>query len=186
MRSPLWFVVAGVVALATLVSAGLYLAPRIATIDQGTIRVVVPGSAVLTLDRPGHYLIFHEVRSVVDGRVYQAKLGDMRVTLVPEGRSAPVALVTPKMSTEYQIGCCVGQSLLAFDIERPGRFRLSASRANGADEPKTVLAVSQGVVGRIFQLIGVVFGIGSIGLAIAGALVLLAVRARLKARGKPF
>ena len=187
MRSPLWFVVAGVIALASLAGAGLYLMPRIGTIDEGTIRVVVPGNAVISLDRPGHYLIFHEIRSVVDGRVYQAKLGDgVRITLVPEGGGAPVALVTPSMSTEYEIGCCVGRSLLAFDIARPGRFRLSASRASGADEPKTVLAVSQGVTGRIFHLILVMFAISSIGIGIAGALVLLVVRARLKARGEPF
>ena len=187
MRHWLWFVVAGVIALASLVGAGLYLMPRIAAIDEGTTRVVVPGSAVITLDRPGHYLIFHEARSVVDGRVYQARLGDgVRITLVPEGGGPPVALVAPKMSTEYEIGCCVGRSLLAFDIERPGRFRLSASPANGGDEPKTVLAVSQGVVGRIFHLILVMLGISSIGLGIAGALVLLVVRARLKARGEPF
>jgi hypothetical protein len=185
MRHWLWFVVAGVIALASLAGAAFYLMPRLATIDEGMVRVVVPGSAVVTLERPGHYLIFHEARSVVDGRVYQAKLGDgVRITLVPEGGGAPVALVAPKMSTEYEIGCCVGRSLLAFDIEHPGRFRLSASRANGPDEAKTVLAVSQGVVGRIFRLILVVFGIASIGIGIAGALVLLVVRARLRARGE--
>src|SRR5436190_20058677 len=154
MRSPLWFVVAGVIALAGLVAAALYLVPRIGAVDQGTIRTVMPGSAVLVLDKPGSYTIFHERRSVVDGRYYASDSADgLRVTLVTDPRGAPVALVEPKMSSSYHMGSREGQSIFAFDIAEPGRYRLSASLANGAAEPKVVLAVSQGLVGGIFQLV---------------------------------
>jgi hypothetical protein len=161
--------------------------PRLATIDQSTIRVVVPGCALLTLDRPGHYVIFHELRSVVDGRAYESSSVDgLRVALVAEAGGAPIALVAPNMSSEYEMGSRVGRSFLAFDIGQPGRFRLSASWANSAAEPKLVLAVNQGIIGGMFRLVFVTIGIASIGLGLAGLLVLFVVRQRLKARGLRF
>ena len=51
MRSPLWFVVAGLIALAGFAGALLYVMPRLTRSTSGMIRVVVPGSAVLTLDK---------------------------------------------------------------------------------------------------------------------------------------
>jgi drug/metabolite transporter (DMT)-like permease len=63
MRSPLWFVVAGLIALAGFAGALFYLMPRLAVADAQMMRVVVPGSAVLTLDKPGSYTIYHEKKS---------------------------------------------------------------------------------------------------------------------------
>ena len=37
------------------------------------IRVVVPGNAVLTLDKAGRYTIYHEKKSTVDGRYYASE-----------------------------------------------------------------------------------------------------------------
>jgi hypothetical protein len=187
MRNPLWFGVAGVIALAGFAAAALYVMPRIATIDQGTIRVVVPGNAVFTLDRPGRYTIFHELRSVVDGRAYDSRSVDgLRATLVTEAGGAPVALVTPNVSSEYEMGSRIGRSFLAFDIDQPGRYRLSASWLNGAAEPKLVLAVNQGLMGGMFKLVFGAIGIASMGLGLAVLLVLFVVQQRLKARGLPF
>ena len=43
MRSPLWFVVAGLIALASLAVALLYVVPRLTAVDERLTRVVVPG-----------------------------------------------------------------------------------------------------------------------------------------------
>ena len=53
MRSPLWFVVAGLIALAGFAGALFYVMPRLGAVDERMIRVVVPGNAVLTLDKAG-------------------------------------------------------------------------------------------------------------------------------------
>jgi len=186
MRSPLWFVVAGVIALASFAAAMLYLMPRLGSLDEGTIRVVVPGSTVLALDRAGHYTIFHERRSVVDGRYYESRSVDgLRVTLVAEADGAPVALGPPKMSSTYEIGSREGASILVFDVVQPGRFRLSASLANGASEPKVVLAVSQGLLSGMFSLVFITLGIVFTGLGLAGLLVLVVIWRRSKAVATP-
>jgi hypothetical protein len=63
MKSPLWFVVAGLIAIGGFVAAGLYLWPRLGSVDAGMIRVVVPGNATLDLARPGTYTIFTRNRA---------------------------------------------------------------------------------------------------------------------------
>ena len=186
MRSALWFVVAGAIALASFAAAALYMMPRLGTLDDGTIRIVVPGSTVIALDRPGHYTIFHERRSFVDDRYYESKSVDgLRVTLIAETGGAPVALVPPKMSSSYEIGERQGVSILAFDIAQPGRFRLNANLANGAAEPKVVLSISLGLVGGMFSLVLVTLGIVFTGLGLASLLVLVVIWRRSKAVAKP-
>jgi len=185
MRSRLWYVVACVIALAGLVAAALYVVPRIGTVDQGAMRLVMPGSAVLALDTPGSYTIFHERRSVVDGRYYASDSVDgLKVTLA-DPRGAPVALAEPTMSTSYQMGNREGRAMLAFEVAEPGRYRLTASLASGGAEPKVVLAVSQGLVGGIIQLVfktlGIVFG----SLGIAGLIVAVVAVRRSKMAATP-
>jgi hypothetical protein len=185
MRSRWWYVVAGVIALAGLVAAALYVLPRIGAVDRGTLRAVMPGSVMLILDTPGTYTIFHERRSVVDGRYYASESADgLKVTLA-DPRGAPVALVEPAMSSSYHIGNREGQSILAFDITEPGRYRLSASLANGAAEPKMVLAVSQGLIGGLFRLVFTTLGIAFAGFGLAGLLVAVVAWRRSKAVAKP-
>ena len=70
MRSPVWFVVAGLIAVAGFVGAAFYVMPRVASADARMMRVVVPGNAMLVFDKPGPYVIYHEKKSTVDGRYY--------------------------------------------------------------------------------------------------------------------
>lgn len=182
MRSPLWFVLAGVIAVAGLAAAALYAMPRIARVDQRITRIVVPGSAVLALDRPGTYTIFHERRSVINGRYYASDSADgLRVTVVAEAGGAPVALNQPRMSSSYTIEGHEGKSILAFDVTEAGRYRLTANLTSGAAEPKVVLAVSRGLVGAVFQVVLTTLGIAFGSFGVAGLLVLLVVWRRSKA-----
>ena len=70
MRSPLWFVVAAAIGIAGLVSAYLYLVPRIEAFGAGLHQVVMPGPVTVTLDAAGPYTIFAESGGVVDGRLH--------------------------------------------------------------------------------------------------------------------
>ena len=70
MRSSVWFVIAGLIAVAGFAGAVIYLVPRLAAADAGMMRVVVPGNALLVFDKPGPYMIYHEKKSTVDGRYY--------------------------------------------------------------------------------------------------------------------
>jgi len=178
MRSPLWFVVAGLFAIAGFVAAGLYLWPRLGSVDAGLLRVVVPGNSMLVLAKPGTYTIFHERQSVVDGQYYASDtVAGLRVGLVAEATGAPVR-VEPATSTSYSIGSRQGASIFAFTVDQPGRYRLTTGLASG----QAVLAIGQGMVGAIFALVGMTIAIACAGLAIAGIIVALTIWQRMKPR----
>lgn len=105
MRTPLWFVVAGLIALTGFAGALFYLMPRLVAADAGMIRTVVPGNAVLTLAKAGPYTIYHEKRSTVDGRYYASDtVSGLRLRLSDEATGAPVTLTEPAMHSDYTIG----------------------------------------------------------------------------------
>jgi hypothetical protein len=188
MRSPLWFVVAGLIALAGFAGALFYLMPRLAAADSAMFRVVVPGTAVLTLDKAGRYTIYHEKKSTVDGRYYASEtVNGLRLRLSDEATGAPVTLTEPTMAASYTIGNKSGTSIYAFTIDRPGRYRLAADLADGRSEPKAVLAVEQGMLGEMFRLIFGTMAIAFAGLGLAGAIVLVVLwrRSKAVAPGRP-
>lgn len=182
MRSPLWFVVAGLFALAGFAGAAFYLMPRLETVEARLIRVVVPGSTVLVLDKPGTYTIYHEERSVVDGRYYASEsIEGLRVGLTAEASGAAVKLTEPSTNSSYSIGNRKGTSMFAFTIDKPGGYRLTAGLANGRTEPKAVLAIAQGVMAALFSLIFGTLAIAFGGIGVAGAIVVVTLWQRSKA-----
>jgi hypothetical protein len=182
MRSRLWFVVAGLIALAGFAGALFYLMPRLGAADSRMVRVVVPGTAMLTLDKAGRYTIYHEKKSTVDGRYYASEnVNGLRLRLSDEATGQPVTLTEPAVASTYAIGNKTGSSIFAFEIDRPGRYRLAADLASGRGEPKAVLAVEQGMLGEMFSLIFGTMAIAFAGLGIAGAIVLAVLWRRSKA-----
>ncbi len=181
MKSPLWFVVAGLIAVAGFIAAGLYLWPRLGSVDAGMIRVVAPGSASITLEKPGTYTIFHEKQSVVDGKYYASEsVSGLQIELVAEAGRTPVRIVKPVASTSYSIGNRKGESIFIFTVDSPGRYRLTSS-VNGG---QAVLAIGQGTFAAIFALIGGAIAIAFVGLALAGTIVALVIWRRSKAPGR--
>jgi hypothetical protein len=177
VRSPLWFVVAGLIAIASFVAAGLYLWPRLGAVEAGMIRIVVPGSASVTLDKPGTYTIFHERKSAVDGQYYASDtVAGLRVQLVAEAGGAPVNIVVPTSSTTYSMGSRQGASIFAFTVDQLGRYRLITTMTGG----QAVLAIGQGTFGAIFALVGGTIAIAFAGLALAGIIVALVIWQRSK------
>lgn len=157
----------GLAALVGLIGAAAFivlLVQGIGEISTGLTRVVVPGTAELELAEPGEYTVFHEYRSVVDGKVYSnpAGIGGLRCTLRAKAASDEVTLTTPTTRSTYTINNREGASLLEFTIDRPGTYVLSAEYDDGRKEPQAVLAVGHGFMGAIFTTVlgglGIMFG----------------------------
>jgi hypothetical protein len=182
MRSPVWFVVAAVIAVAGFAGAVLYLMPRLAAADARMMRVVVPGNAMLVFDKPGPYVIYHEKKSTVDGRYYASDNVDgLSLGLTADATGARVKLVEPKTSTSYTIGNRSGTSIYAFTLDQPGRYRLATNLASGRSDAKAVLAIDQGMVGALLSTIFGAIGIAFAGLGIAGVIVFAVLWQRSKA-----
>ena len=66
---------------------------------------MVPGNAVLTLDKAGSYTIYHEKKSTVDGRYYASEtVSGLRLRLTDDATGAPVKLTEPAVASSYAIG----------------------------------------------------------------------------------
>jgi hypothetical protein len=182
----MWFVVAGLIALAGFAGALFYVMPRLGAADADMIRAVVPGNAVLTLDKAGQYTIYHEKKSTVDGRYYASEtVSGLRLRLTDQATGTPVKLTEPAVAANYTIGNKTGSSIYAFTIDRAGRYRLAADLAEDRSEPKAVLSIEQGMLGEMFSLIFGTMAIAFAGLGVAGAIVLAVLWRRSKAVPKP-
>ena len=185
MRSPLWFVVAGLIAVAGFAGAAFYLMPRLAAADARVMRVVVPGNAVLVFDKPGPYTIYHEKKSTVDGRYYASENVDGLEPRahVPRRRCCQVKLVEPKTSTQLHDR----QSQRHLDL----RLHASSSPAAtgwrrtwpaAAAMPGRCWPIEQGLFGAMLGMIFGAIAIAFAGLGVAGAIV---VRGRCGSARKP-
>lgn len=167
MTSRVWYAVAIAAVLGGFGGAGLLVWSVLSGIGDGMTRGVVPGSIMLDLADAGTYTIFHESEAVIDGRVYSSDhIDGLRVAVSDEGGGSPVTVKAAGASTRYSLSGHTGVSVLAFDIARPGRYRLTARYDGGKTEPVAVLAVGQGFVGR---LIGTIFG--AVAAAFAGVII---------------
>jgi hypothetical protein len=153
--------------------AGWLVWSAIDTLQDAFTRFVAPGSVTLTLSEPGTYTIFHEPESVIDGKLYAAPGVDgLQVTVTAEADPDPIPVIVPTMSSRYTIGGRTGRSVLAFDIGRPGRYRLAAAYDGGRSEPRTVLAVGRGFFSRLLLTIAGAIAVVFTGAGVALALVL--------------
>jgi hypothetical protein len=176
MRSPVWFVVAAVIAVAGFAGAVFYLMPRLAAADARMMRVVVPGNAMLVFDKPD------EKKGTVHGRTYASDNVDgLSLGLTADATGAQVKLVEPKIATSYTVGNRSGSSIYAFTLDQPGRYRLAANLASGRGDPKAVLAIEQGMFGALLSTIFGAIAIALAGLGVAGAIVFAVLWQRSKA-----
>lgn len=181
MRSPLWFVLAGVIAVAGFVVAGFHIVSGLGAIEGRLTQVVVPGSAVLNLKEPGTYTIYYEHQSVVDGRVHTGS-GMAGLRLSMRGPGGDVQLVPNSGGATYTFGSRQGRSIYSFTATTPGEYRITGVLPDGRGEPKVVLAVESGLIGGMARMIGGGIGMAFGGLAIAGILVIVTLWQRQKAK----
>ena len=85
----------------------------------------------------------------------------------------------PSTTSSYEINGRFGASILAFTIDYPGSYRLTAVLAQGGT---ATLAISQGGMWAIFQVVGAGLAIVFTSLGIAGLVVVLTVLARDRAK----
>jgi hypothetical protein len=189
MTSRLWYVAAALLFLAGGAAAGWALWIGISGIDASLVRVTVPGSGDIQLDQPGHYTIFHETDSAIDGHFTSVpSLDGITITVTDEAGGASVPVKPATINSTYTVGGHSGKSVLSFDASHSGRYLLKAAYDDGRAAPRTVLAVDLGFFGRLFRTIGLAFalaGIGSLG-ALVIVLVTFFQRRKMRRAGAAF
>jgi hypothetical protein len=118
-------------------------------------QVVVPGNSDLSLSQIGEYTIFYENQTVINGRVYftDEDIPGLQIEVKNKTTGQEVATYPPEGSMSYSFGSRFGRSVLAFNIDRPGIYELSAGYPQGGEGPEVVLAVGHGLFGSILSVI---------------------------------
>jgi hypothetical protein len=160
--------------LAGTIRAGMAIWSGIPRMQNALTRIVVPGTSELTLAEPGSYTIYHEYESVIDGRIYSSQnISGLEVGLVEEDGGAMIPIVPSSGSTRYSVSGHSGVSVLNFTISLPGKYRLTAAYGAGRSGPTTVLAIGQGLLGRLLLTIFAAIGLSFAGFGAALAIGLI-------------
>ena len=156
-----WYAVAAGIFVLGMGAFALFLFTKLKDLGSELEQVVVPGEAELALD-PGTYTIFHEHQSVVDGRYYSAPeaVPGLRVRVLSAATGEALPVRPPGATSSYSIGGRSGVAIFAFDVPKPGRYRVVADVSDG-DEGPFVLALGKGfgrrLVTTILAAIGIAF-----------------------------
>jgi hypothetical protein len=179
----IWYLVAVLIGLAGWGGMAMVLFSGLSGSAERMIRVLAPGHAELTLAEQGSYTIFHEYRSMLDGRVYNVEgVSGLQVSVREKGTGIALAL-TSSPSSNYTIGSYAGRSLFNFEVRRPGVYVLSATYDRGRTEPRTVLSIDRGFVGNLIATILLAFGSAFGGMALGIATFIVVFVKRRRARG---
>jgi hypothetical protein len=125
-------------------------------------QVVVPGTEIIELNKTGKYNIFHEYKSVVDGKIYSSNsINGLYCTLKNVKTGEDITLTITKPNIKYSVNGREGRSVFEFNIDEPGKYELKAWYGQ-RDGEETVLAVGKGFGAGLFATIilciGILFG----------------------------
>lgn len=152
--------------------------------DEGVERVMVPGENRFELAEPGSYTIYHEYRSEWEGAVFSNPEGVSGLTCVLRSPSGdPVEMERPIGTQTYSLGAHSGQAILTFEAEEAGTYTMEARYPEIAgSKPRAILAIGNGIVGKIlFAVFGAV-GIGLATFVVATIIFVITLVRRMKVR----
>lgn len=169
----MWMALAAIIILGGIGGFVYFLVTGLNDISESIIRVNVPGSYDLKLERAGVYTIFHETGNVAEGTVLDEGGSIRGLNVKLESSNGEVVSVGPTSgSSNYSFGSKKGYSLMEFEIENPGQYKITASFVSGDPNRRPVITIIQGFMARLFKLIAVCIAI-LLGSILTGALIVV-------------
>src|SRR5438132_9806725 len=159
-----WYALAAAIFLAGAALAAVLVWRFVANLDEGS-RFIAPGSAQVSIAHPGEYLIWHEYRTIYEGRSFDvpaAMPGGVRYRVeAPDRRPLEVQPYRGMSSEDSQ-----AKSVSAARFEAPlaGTYTVAVE---GAFEPR-VIAVGPNRLWPILKLMG--FAVALLAVSIGGAI----------------
>ena len=160
-----WYALAGAVFVGGLAIAA-FLVWRFVVAFEPPTRFLAPGAAQVSIARPGEYIVWHEHRTVYQGRAYDVAPtlpdGTRYLVEAPDGQRLALEPQTG-MSSEGSEGRAI--SVARFKASLAGTYRVAVE---GVVEPR-VMAVAPNRIWPVLTLAGVVslLVLGTLGTAIA-------------------
>ena len=177
-----WYILALIALLLGIGGAVGWMMAKLPQLGDRLTQVVVPGEATLRLTEPGTYTIFHERRSVIDGRVYSSdRISGLRISL-RNAQGERVPLSSPGVSSTYNLSGRSGAAIFSFEIKDAGTYRLTAAYDDGRAGPRVVLAVGTGFMAGLMATVFGTLAFAFAGIIAAIVIFVLVFRRRRRAR----
>ena len=149
-----WYGIAAVIFLFGAVSGVWMVFRAVAGIPDQLVRIMIPGSARIELDKSGTFTIYHEYRSYIDGQLYETEGSLNGLTCTVCSESGDVIPVFPNtMSENYSLGSREGEAIFKFTIQNPGSYQITAGYSDGRSHPRAMLAIGRNIVGNMMLAI---------------------------------
>jgi uncharacterized membrane protein len=164
------YVAAGLLALLGIAAAAWIVYRFVAGLGEPA-RFLAPGAGAIEVSQPGGYVVWHEHRTVFEGRSYDlpARLPHGASIEVTGPDGSRLALRSSGTST-YKSGNVERAALAEFEAKAPGRYAVAVQ---GTFMP-LVIAVGPDVVWPMLRAIGGAIAAAVIGIGAGGALALYA------------
>lgn len=137
--------------------------------------MVAPGETDLTLREPGSYTTYYEYQSTFGDKVYSTdeNISGLACVLISKANNSRVTLLPPTIKSAYGYPHRSGRSILAFKIDQPGCYTLSAGYPKSQRGPEVVLAVGKDFTITFFSTIHKMEAVAfaSYGIAVAISLI---------------
>lgn len=162
------YLLAAALALAGAAFAALVVYRFIAGM-QDPARFLAPGAGIVVTEKPGSFVIWHEYRTLYEGRTYEAATqlpGGARLRITdPQGRDLEVVA---SGGTTMRSDTAERASVARFDSLVAGPHRIAI---DGDFEPR-VIAVGEDFMAPLLTTIGLAMAVAVIGIGAGGALAL--------------
>lgn len=144
----------GVVFLAGIVVSIAMVIPLMRTfLHDHDVKFQVPGSVVLTIDKPGKYYLWNNYQTIFEGRSFSVGPnlpGGYVFSLVGE-KSGEAIPIESDLSLHTAIGGDEKQSVGYFEITDPGKYQLTVT----GDEGERIMSFGPSFFDNLFLFIGV-------------------------------
>jgi len=180
--SRFFYVLAAMVFVFGVAGFVFFLVRSLLGMDEGFVRVVVPGTSEVELVEAGEYAIFHEYRSVIDGKTFSggASLAGMQVSLTAKDTGEEIKLSPMTVNSTYNMSGRSAYGVFSANIDAPGLYEISAYYPEGVSGPDTVLSLSHGFVGDL--LVTIFSSIAILGGSILAAILIVVTTLVLRAK----
>jgi len=177
-----WYVVGVALFLAGMVGAPVLLVTSVLEMVSGGEQFIVPGQLGITIEKPGSYTLWYDVRTVYKGRSYNSSES------LPDGVTIEIVYLETREKVEFESdfgttqhsGHSFSVAIGTFKAEQPGRYSINVSNL----DEKRVFHVQRSFFELLVSRILVAVIIGPIGFFGGPAIVIITAIRRKNARSR--
>jgi hypothetical protein len=145
--------------------------------NAGVDRVIAPGVQEIVLESAGQYTVYHEYHSRLDRQTYRtSSVMPPVVITVSDVRTNALLRLRPPTAEAYDYSTYAGIPVFAFEIDAPGRVRITVMESSGRASPFVMAIADHPIRNPLRELLP--------GLAGVALSILIAFRAILEWRAR--